>query len=138
MTIGKLLICGLLAVGASIFVSCEAANTSTSKPSVGSSTATTQPAVTTVANSSVWITVKWKGQDKPHSYYEVYRGTTANFEPMYNNLVSPPGSKDTTFEDDKLSVGTTYYYKVYQRIAPATGPGDHIGDASATTPKNDD
>lgn len=68
--------------------------------------------------------------------YEVYRVTTAAFDPNICTLITPFLIK-TTFEDDRLSAATTYVYRVYCRKVNSTGPATHIGDISATTPAQD-
>lgn len=46
-----------------------------------------------------------------HQYYEVFRGTTANFAPTYSTSIADDLGSNS-YQDEEVSAGDTYYYVV--------------------------
>jgi fibronectin type 3 domain-containing protein len=117
-------------------ISCE----ESAKPAAGTVTRTTitQPGkwinsnLSIEVNSTDWITLKWAPVANA-AYYRVYRSTKPSFDVYYDDVSDQ--MDETTFDDDRLDAGTTYYYWVYW--FKADNSSGKIGQASAKTPTQD-
>lgn len=90
--------------------------------------------VTAVANSTDWITLSWSSEGSAAEYYEVFRGTSADFTPSDDTLIGD-NLTTTTFQDGELSAGVTYYYGVY--AVDANNSETLVGQISQSTPASD-
>jgi hypothetical protein len=72
-----------------------------------------------VDTSGAYVALTWPATDGTTEYYEVFRSSTANFEPTYVNLVGEP--TEAAFDDTDVVPGVTYYYQVYAANSSAAG-----------------
>ena len=89
-----------------------------------------------VARSTAWIRLKWQPQGGT-CYYVVERATAVFLVPMIFDDVSP-ALTTLSFDDDRVSAGTTYYYKVFVERPGIPVSDTEIGAVVVTTPGHDD
>jgi hypothetical protein len=99
--------------------------------------ASTEPSpVTGIARSTAWIKLKWKPVGG-NVYYQVFRGSSADFQPDYFSEISPALSIPS-FDDVRVAAGKAYYYKVIVVQSSPPFPSKEIGAVSVTTPVHDE
>jgi hypothetical protein len=110
----------------------------TTNPTASAATQpSTEPsAVTGVARSTAWIRLKWKPVSG-NVYYEVYRAMSADFQLDDNSQISP-ALLIPSFDDDRVTAGKTYYYKVIAVQSASPFPVTEVGAVSVSTPKHDE
>lgn len=113
-----------------------AAATTNPTPSAATQPSTEPSSVTGVARSTGWIKLKWKPVSG-NVYYQVFRGMSADFQPGYNSEISPALSIPK-FDDDRVTAGKTYYYKVFAVQSAPPFPVKEVGAVSVSTPEHDE
>jgi fibronectin type 3 domain-containing protein len=87
-----------------------------------------------VVNSSDSVTLTWAPKVNV-AYYRVYRSINTTFDAYYNDIADIQNPATTSFTDDRLVSGTTYYY-----IVGSINKDDSttiIGRGTVTTPTTD-
>ncbi len=85
-------------------------------------------------NSSDSVTLNWSPVPNAASY-RVYRSINTTFDTYYNDVGDILDPTVTSFNDDNLDSGTTYFYQVYS--LNTDGSQTKIGINTATTPTDD-
>jgi fibronectin type 3 domain-containing protein len=125
----------LVILAATLLVGCDG----NAKRSV-SGNATTLPVkwvnsnLSIVANSSDSVTLRWASVPNAASY-RIHRSINTTFDAYYNDIADIQNPSTTSFTDDRLVAGTTYYYIVGS--INKDGSTAIIGRGTVTTPTTD-
>ena len=85
--------------------------------------------VAAIADSPTHVNINWTDVGQG-SQYQIFRGTTPDFEANYTSLIAEPNVPN--FEDDTVDRDTTYYYTVLAQTGSASTQSS--GNTTTATP----
>ena len=128
-----------LTAGTTYYYAVEATNANGSSSPSNQASATTQTTTTVAAPTNLTATatstssigLNFTASTTSGVSYLVYRSTTSGFTPSSANQIGTTGA--TTYSDNGLAAGTTYYYVVKATNSSGTSPASNQAGATTQT-----